>query len=130
MDLKEFGRHLRELREHQGLGVREANRRSGVSSPYISQIERGDRRPSTAILERLAPVYGVPLRDLLEALGSKDDVGPGLSENEEVRRAFEYVVTDPRFQFGTRPDGSKLTLDAQKFVVQMYERLTGKRLLS
>ncbi len=130
MDLKEFGLYLKKLREHQGMGVREANRRSGVSSPYISQIEAGERRPSTAILERLSPIYGVPVKELLAAMGRSDENQADVPEADEIRRAFTFVLEDPRFQFGTRPDGAGLTLEAQKFIVQMYERLTGKRLLS
>ena len=129
MNLQEFGRHLRELRTSQGIGVREASRRSEVSNPYISQIERGERRPSPDILRRLAPVYGVPATELLDELDHLEKPQTQISERDDVERALRFVLADPRFRFGTRLDGAKLTLEAKRFIVQMYERLTGKRLL-
>jgi hypothetical protein len=49
-------------------------------------------------------------------------------EEQEVERAYQYVLTDPRFRFGTRPQG-ELTLEAKQFIVQMYETLTDRKLL-
>ena len=129
MDLQDFGRRLRELRDAQGIGVREASRRSEVSNPYISQIERGERRPSPGILRRLAPVYGVPATKLLEELDHLEKPQTQMSERDDVERAFQFVLADPRFRFGTRLDDAKVALEAKRFIVQMYERLTGKRLL-
>jgi Ni,Fe-hydrogenase III small subunit len=73
----------------------------------------------------------VPVRDLLKAAGYMDDireVKPALSDEEEVERAFQYVITDPRYQSGTRVTGP-ITTEVKRFVVEMYEKATGKKLL-
>ena len=130
--MSSFAEYMRSLREGQKLSVREAAAKSGVSVSYITQIENERRKtPSPEVLKKLAPAYNVPVRDLLKAAGYMDDireVKPALSDEEEVERAFQYVITDPRYQSGTRVTGP-ITTEVKRFVVEMYEKATGKKLL-
>jgi len=122
-----IGAYLRELRGTRSL--REVYRRTGISDPYLSNIEKGHRRPGPRVLQKLAAFYGVSLQDLLKRAGhldAGDDAGADAEAN--VDRAFEFVLADPKFRFGTRPDGP-MSLAAKRFIVEMYETLTGKRLL-
>ena len=66
----------------------------------------------------------------MKSAGYLDNEGDGPSSNEplEIERAFQYVLADPEFRFGTRPRGP-LSLEAKRFIVEMYERFTGKNLL-
>jgi transcriptional regulator with XRE-family HTH domain len=124
-----FGEYLRTLREEQRLSIREVERLSGVSSSYLGLIERGKRPvPGAEILKRLAPVYDVPVRDLLNAAGYLKEEKVSLSEEEEVELAFKYVMSDPRYKSGTRIKGG-LTTEVKRFIVEMYEKATGKKLL-
>lgn len=124
-----FGEYLRTLREEQRLSLREVERLSGVSSSYLGLIERGKRPvPGAEILKRLAPVYDVPVRDLLNAAGYLKEEKVSLSEEEEVELAFKYVMSDPRYKSGTRIKGG-LTTEVKRFIVEMYEKATGKKLL-
>ncbi len=50
----ELGTYLREQRESARLSVRQLSELAGVSNPYLSQIERGLRKPSAEILGQLA----------------------------------------------------------------------------
>lgn len=123
----EIGAYLRQLRGSRSL--REVYRRTGISDPYLSNIENGHRRPGPRVLQKLAAFYGVSLQDLLKRAGhldGADDAGADAEAN--VDRAFDFVLADPKFRFGTRPDGP-LSLAAKRFIVEMYETLTGKRLL-
>ena len=130
--MSSFTEYMRSLREGQKLSVREAAAKSGVSVSYITQIENERRKtPSPEVLKKLAPAYNVPVRDLLKAAGYMDDireVKPALSDDEEVERAFQYVITDPRYQSGTRVTGP-ITIEVKRFIVEMYEKATGKKLL-
>lgn len=130
--MNDFGEYLRNLREAQKLSLREMAAKTGVSVSYITQIENGKRKaPGPEVLKRLAPAYNVPVRDLLKAAGYLDDIKeirPTLSEEEEVERAFNYVISDPRYQSGTRVTGP-ITTEVKRFVVEMYEKATGKKLL-
>ena len=127
-----FGEYLRKLREAQRWSLRQVAAKTGVSVSYITQIENGKRKaPGPEILKKLAPVYQVPVRELLKAAGYLDDakaIRAVLSEEEEVERAFNFVLGDPRYQFGTRVTGP-ITMDVKRFVVEMYEKATGKKLL-
>jgi hypothetical protein len=46
-----------------------------------------------------------------------------------VEKAFEHVSTDPKFRQGTRLKGAHLSVDAKRFIVEMYEKMTGRKLL-
>ena len=130
MAVENLGEYLKRLRLEQRFSQREVEERSGVSNSYLAQIERGDRRPPSAeILRKLAPVYNVPVRDLLEAAGLLDEGTPGITEEEEVEMAFQFVMNDPRYKSGTRLSGP-ITLEVKRFIVEMYEKATGKKLLS
>ena len=126
----EIGPLLKRLRGDMSL--REVRRLTGVSNSYLSEIEKGERRPGTNLLKRLAALYSVDVRVLMERAGfldNEDDGGDPDDDPEEVERAFQYVLADPVFRFGTRPDGP-LSLASKRFIVEMYERFSGKRLLS
>ena len=123
---EELGALLRRLRGDMSL--RDVNRVTGVSSSYLSRIERGDRLPGPSLLRKLASVYNVDSQDLIRRAGhqGRPDVHP--DEALDVERAYQYVLSDPAFRVGTRPDGP-LSLNAKRFIVEMYERFTNKRLL-
>jgi len=124
-----FGEYLRGLRIEKRLSLREVEKMSGVSNSYLGLIERGQRPiPGADILKKLAPVYDVPVRDLLNAAGYLKDEDITLTEDDEVEMAFNYVMNDPRYKSGTRVRGG-LTTDVKRFIVEMYEKATGKRLL-
>lgn len=130
--MNDFGEYLRKLREAQKLSLREMAAKTGVSVSYITQIENGKRKaPGPEVLKKLAPAYNVPVRELLKAAGYLDDIKEVksiLSDEEEVERAFNYVIGDPRYQSGTRVTGP-ITTEVKRFVVEMYEKATGKKLL-
>lgn len=69
------GTALREARVSAGWSMGELARRSGVSQPYISQVERGKFSPSLTTLYRLAGALGVPTSSLVPPMESEDDSG-------------------------------------------------------
>ena len=125
-----IGAMLKRLRGTHSL--RDVQRYTGISGSYLSQIERGDRRPGPSVLKRLSSLYDVPVHPLLKKAGyldeQRDQENPDDDEPLDVERAFQFVLADPKFRVGTRPTGP-LTLSAKRFIVEMYERFTGKRLL-
>ena len=131
--MSDFGEFLRSLRERQKMSVRDVAAKTGVSVSYITQIENGRRKaPGPDVLKKLAPAYNVPVRDLLKAAGYMDDIEPirpSVNEEEEIDRAYRYAQSDPQFKFGTRITGP-VTIDVKRFIVEMYERATGKKLIT
>ena len=142
MDELEDYRDLNERREIEGddaigpllrrlrgdLSLRDVTKRVGVSSSYLSEIERGSRKPGVNIIRKLADLYNVDAGELMKRAGREDHIDPFSEEAMDVERAYQYVLADPVFRVGTRPDGP-ITLKTKRFIVEMYERYTGKRLL-
>ncbi len=52
--VRHLGDFIREQREGAKISVRELAKSAGVSNPYLSQIERGLRKPSADILQQIA----------------------------------------------------------------------------
>ena len=123
---EEIGPLLKRLRG--SLSLRDVNRSAGISSSYLSQIERGERMPGRNMVGKLAAVYNVNPEELMKRAGHTGQPDPNSNEVLEVERAYRYVLADPQFRVGARPDGP-LSINAKRFIVEMYERFTGKRLL-
>jgi transcriptional regulator with XRE-family HTH domain len=65
-----LGQFLRSHRQARRLTLREVEEASGVSNPYLSQLENDKiAEPSPPILHKLAPAYGVPYETLMEKAG-------------------------------------------------------------
>jgi len=127
--MSDIGPHLKQLRTGKRLTLREAAEVAHLSNAYLSQIETGKRgAPSAKHLRRLAVVYGVPVRELFEMAGYLDEPELHESEEDQVNRAFEFVMADTRFAAGTRVKQG-LSLEAKRYVVETYEKVTGARLL-
>ena len=52
--VRHLGEFIREQRRSSQISVRQLAKTAGVSNPYLSQIERGLRKPSAEILQQLA----------------------------------------------------------------------------
>jgi transcriptional regulator with XRE-family HTH domain len=54
LKVRELGDYIREQRRGAQISLRQLARLAGVSNPYLSQIERGLRKPSAEILQQIA----------------------------------------------------------------------------
>src|SRR3954464_4027911 len=77
--VESLGDYLREQRVSAQLSLRQLAEQAGVSNPYLSQIERGLRKPSAEVLAQLASALRVstPLMYLRAGLLEATD-GPGV----------------------------------------------------
>jgi len=73
--LSDLGEFIRSQREVASMSVRKLAELAGVSNPYLSQIERGLRRPSAEILQQLASALKISVETLYVRAGllSEDD---------------------------------------------------------
>jgi len=69
----DVGGYLREQREHARLSVRQLASLAGVSNPYLSQVERGLRRPSAEVLQQIARGLRISAEALYVRAGILDD---------------------------------------------------------
>jgi transcriptional regulator with XRE-family HTH domain len=70
--LAELGAFIREQRENARLSVRRLSELADVSNPYLSQIERGLRRPSAEILQQIAKGLKISAETLYVRAGILD----------------------------------------------------------
>ncbi|MEU6868366.1 helix-turn-helix transcriptional regulator [Streptomyces sp. NPDC046876] len=68
-----LGEYLREQRRHAQLSLRQLADAAGVSNPYLSQIERGLRKPSADILQQLAKALRISAETLYVQAGILDE---------------------------------------------------------
>ena len=94
--LEELGGYIRNQRESARLSLRKLATLAGVSNPYLSQIERGLRKPSAEILQAIAKALEISSETLY--------VKAGILEEREDADDYEAVVhrdphlTDPQRQ--------------------------------
>ena len=72
MDYIALGQRIRDLRRKRGLTQEKLAELVDLSVPYISHLERGTKKPSLAVLIRLAECLGVTVDRLLSGNQAKD----------------------------------------------------------
>ena len=70
--VESLGDYLREQRVSARLSLRQLAEQAGVSNPYLSQIERGLRRPSAEVLQQLSKALRVSAETLYVKAGILD----------------------------------------------------------
>jgi len=99
---RDIGEFIRELRHSARISLRELADRAGVSNPYLSQIERGLRKPSAEVLAQIAGALRVstPLMYLRA----------GLLNEKDSHGVLAAIASDP-----------DLTLAQKQSLTQIYE---------
>jgi len=59
-----LGRRIRELRKARNLTQEQFGERTGINYKYLGAVERGQENPTVKVLERIARVLQVELREL------------------------------------------------------------------
>jgi transcriptional regulator with XRE-family HTH domain len=67
--VRELGEYIREQRETARVSLRQLAKLAGVSNPYLSQIERGLRKPSAEILQQIAKALRISAETLYVRAG-------------------------------------------------------------
>ncbi len=105
--LTDVGAYIREQRRSAQLSLRKLAERSGVSNPYLSQIERGLRQPSAKILKGIAGALQVSAETLYTQAGILDG-GP----EDEHTGVLRSIFADPELTDGQRRE-----------LAELYERM-------
>ena len=69
LKVRELGDYIREQRNSSQISLRQLARLAGVSNPYLSQIERGLRKPSAEILQQIAKALRISAEALYVQAG-------------------------------------------------------------
>lgn len=94
--LGDLGTFIREQRKRGQLSLRKLARLAGVSNPYLSQIERGLRKPSAEILQAIARALRISAETLYVKAGILEEGG----DEHEVESALarDPNLTEPQRQ--------------------------------
>jgi transcriptional regulator with XRE-family HTH domain len=85
--LHDLGEFIRDQRHNARLSLRKLSELAGISNPYLSQIERGLRKPSAEILQQIASGLRISAESLYVRAGfleQRDEEHPDLER--EIQR--------------------------------------------
>lgn len=83
---RDLGEFIREQRHIGHLSLRKLSEMAGVSNPYLSQIERGLRKPSAEILQQIARALEISSETLYVRAGILDERPADADLVHEIRR--------------------------------------------
>ena len=119
----ELGSFIREQRNSARLSLRRLSELAGISNPYLSQIERGLRRPSAEILQQIAKALRISAETLYVQAGilEKPDGDTDLSRHifadrhltEEQRQALMRIYLSFRHENDDVANGSRVILSEE-----------------
>ncbi len=69
IDVRTLGEYIREQRESAEVSLRQLAKNAGVSNPYLSQVERGLKKPSAEILGQIASALRISAETLYVRAG-------------------------------------------------------------
>ena len=105
----ELGEFIKSQREVASMSVRRLADLAGVSNPYLSQIERGLRRPSAEVLQSLAKALQISAESLYVRAGLLTD------EDAAAPSVREAIGRDPL-----------LTAEQKQVLLGVYDSYVGK----
>lgn len=88
-DLLDVGAFIRSQRERAEMSIRKLAELADVSNPYLSQIERGLRKPSADILQQVANALRISVESLYVRAGLLDH------EDRAASTVPEAIEQDP-----------------------------------
>lgn len=99
---KTIGEYIKNKRKEKGLSLRELARITGISHPYLSQLENGhNNNPSPSVLSSLAPVLDMPMysnsTDLAEIINTQSLNFNGIELNYEDKQLL-LKICDKMFK--------------------------------
>jgi transcriptional regulator with XRE-family HTH domain len=87
---RDIGEYIRQQRSTAQISLRQLSRLAGVSNPYLSQIERGLRKPSAEILQQIAKGLRISAEALYVQAGILDETTGG-PVADAIRAAAELT---------------------------------------
>ncbi len=99
---QDIGGFIRDLRQTAKISLRQLADKAGVSNPYLSQIERGLRKPSAEVLQQIASALRVSTPAMY--------LRAGLLDSEGQQGVLAAIAADP-----------DLTIAQKQSLSQIYE---------
>ncbi len=87
--LHDLGEFIRDQRRNARLSLRKLSEAAGISNPYLSQIERGLRKPSAEILQAIAKGLRISAETLYVRAGILDE------RTDDAPDVVDALLNDP-----------------------------------
>jgi transcriptional regulator with XRE-family HTH domain len=97
---QDVGGFIRDLRQTAKISLRQLADRAGVSNPYLSQIERGLRKPSAEVLQQLASALRVSTPAMY--------LRAGLLDSEGQLGVLAAIAADPELNIAQKQSLSQI----------------------
>jgi transcriptional regulator with XRE-family HTH domain len=120
-----IGAYIREQREQAKISLRQLAQSAGISNPYLSQIERGLRRPSADILQQIAKGLRISAEALYVQAGFLEDRPPGSVVREAVLTDLELTERQKQMLIEIYESFRKETALARAEAGELYDDQTG-----
>lgn len=112
LNMGSLGEYIRDQRRHAQYSLRQLADVAGVSNPYLSQIERGLRKPSADILQQIAKALRISAEQLYVRAGILED-----NEENRASREVEAAILN---------DGS-ITERQKQVLLEIYDSFRRER---
>ena len=118
--LRNLGDYIREQRNSSQISLRQLALAAGVSNPYLSQIERGLRKPSAEILQQIAKALRISAEALYVQAGILDErvggseVAAAIHSDLALSERQKQVLLEIYDSFRKEDDGALPAVKAAK----------------
>ena len=97
---QDIGSFIKDLRQTAKISLRQLADRAGVSNPYLSQIERGLRKPSAEVLQQIASALRVSTPAMY--------LRAGLLDGEGQQGVLAAIAVDPDLSIAQKQSLSQI----------------------
>ena len=113
---RDIGEYIRQQRNHAKISLRQLSKQAGVSNPYLSQIERGLRKPSAEILQQIAKGLRISAEALYVQAGILDlpvggPVVDAVRADRELTERQKQVLLDVYESFRRENQATRSTVE-------------------
>lgn len=85
-----YGKAIKTIRAAKGISQKDLSKELQLDASYLSRIERGERIPSTSLLEEISKKLGIPLYLLTLLSSDKEDLKS--ADKEEVKKISKNLL--------------------------------------
>jgi transcriptional regulator with XRE-family HTH domain len=117
--LRDLGEFIRDQRRNARLSLRKLSELAGISNPYLSQIERGLRKPSAEILQAIARALRISSETLyvragiLEERQTDDDLVGEILRDRTITEGQKQALVEIYRSFQREPTEERATPHAE-----------------
>lgn len=113
---RDIGEYIRQQRNNAKISLRQLSKQAGVSNPYLSQIERGLRKPSAEILQQIAKGLRISAEALYVQAGILDlptggPVVDAVRADRELTERQKQVLLDVYESFRRENQATRSTVE-------------------